>query len=134
MKPLTLPVLLLMLFAIVMSNTAQAENKTQRKAHHVVIVWLKQHGNANARRQYIKASKRLAKLPGVLSYSIGTPASVKRNKSGHGLDKSYDIAITSSFANQKALENYLNHPKHHKIIQNKLKPLVKHYKAYDFTE
>ena len=64
-----------MLFAIVMSNTAQAENKTQRKAHHVVIVWLKQHGNANARRQYIKASKRLAKLPGVLSYSIGTPAS-----------------------------------------------------------
>lgn len=135
MKRLTLPVLLLILSTIVISNTALAEsNKAQGKAHHVVIIWLKQHGNENARRQYIEGSKRLAKLPGVLAYNIGTVAAIKREKSNHAVDKSYDIAISSTFVNQQALENYLKHPEHQKVIQNILKPLVKKYKVYDFVE
>ncbi|OQK16876.1 stress protein [Methyloprofundus sedimenti] len=135
MKRLTLSVLLLTLVPLVMSNSAVAESKkTQHKAHHIVIIWLKQHGNESMRRQYIKASKRLAKLPGVLAYNIGTVAAVKRDSSVHALDDSYDIAISSTFENQQALENYLNHPEHNKIIQNALKPLVDKYKIYDFVE
>ncbi len=134
MKIQSLAVLLLILSSLTLSVNARAGYKSIAKVHHVVIVWLKQHGDEQARQQYITASKRLAKLPGVLTYHIGTPALIKRNKPGPGKDDSYDIAVTSSFADQKALENYLNHPKHDEIIQNQLKPLVDSYKAYDFIE
>lgn len=132
----SLPLLLLL---SVNSTLSQAEESAsvdneQRKIHHVVIVWLKQHGDAAARRKYIEGTQHLAKLPGVLTYHIGTPADVKRNKPSHSLDDSYDIAIASTFENRQALENYLNHPDHDRVIQEVLKPLVAKYKAYDFVE
>lgn len=129
--------LFLLSSVLCMTGTAQAqkaENTNQRKAHHVVIIWLKQHGDENARRQYIEGSKRLAKLPGVIAYNIGTATAVKRDKPSHALDDSYDIAVSSSFESLEALENYLNHPMHEHVVQKVLKPLVKKYKAYDFVE
>ncbi len=129
---------LLMILAALNSAAGAKEQATdpseQRKAHHVVIIWLKQHGDENARRQYIEGTKRLSKLPGVLAYNIGTPTAVKRKHTSHSLDDSYDIAISSTFENVEALENYLNHPIHDQIIQEVLKPLVDKYKAYDFIE
>lgn len=127
---LTLSLLLVGLIA-----PAQAENSpAQHKAHHLVIVWLKQHGDKNARNQYIEASKRLAKLPGVLSYRIGTPATIKRDNPRPALDDSFDIAISSTFESPQALENYSKHAEHQKVIQEILKPLVEKYKVYDFVE
>ena len=136
MKLATLP-LLLLLATFGLTTAAQAktpENPGQRKAHHVVIIWLKQHGDENARRQYIEGSKRLAKLPGVLAYNIGTATAVKRDRPSHALDDSYDIAISSTFESLQALENYLKNPKHHQVVQEVLKPLVDQYKVYDFVE
>ncbi|MGR9115112.1 MAG: Dabb family protein [Gammaproteobacteria bacterium] len=127
--------LLLTLFGLATTAQAQTTEQTkQRKAYHVVIIWLKQHGDENARRQYIEGSKRLAKLPGVLAYNIGTATAVKRERPSHALDDSYDIAISSTFESLQALENYLKHPKHHQVVQEVLKPLVAKYKAYDFVE
>ena len=109
-------------------------NPAPHKAHHLVVVWLKQHGDKNIRNQYIEASKGLAKLPGVLSYNIGTPAMMKRDNPSPALDDSFDIAISSTFESLQALENYSKHAEHHKVIQDVLKPLVAKYKVYDFVE
>ena len=122
---------------ICIATSAQAqkpESSEQSKAHHVVIIWLKQPGDETARRQYIEGSKRLAKLPGILAYNIGTATTVKRDKPSHALDASYDIAVSSSFESLEALQNYLNHPLHEQVVQEVLKPLVAKYKAYDFVE
>lgn len=130
-----LPMLSLTILLLASISTAQAEaNVPQHKAHHLVIVWLKQHGDKNARNQYIEASKRLAKLPGVLSYNIGTPSMIKRDNPSPSLDDSFDIAISSTFENLQALENYSKHAEHQKVIQEALKPLVQKYKVYDFVQ
>ncbi|PKM11052.1 MAG: stress protein [Gammaproteobacteria bacterium HGW-Gammaproteobacteria-3] len=127
--------LLLVAFTQVSSVQAQtSENKDTGKAHHVVIIWLKQHGDDGARKQYIEGSKRLAKLPGVLDYHIGTPGNIKRKHPSPALDSSYDLAISATFESLDALQNYLNHPQHHQVVQDVLKPLVEKYKAYDFVE
>jgi hypothetical protein len=137
MKPYSLFRLLFLLAALSISNASLAQRPTNvvgGKAYHVVIVWLKQHGDEKARRQYIEGSKRLAKLPGVLSYNIGTAADVNREKPSRAVDDSYDIAVSSTFESKQALENYLKHPEHHKVVYEVLKPLVEKYKVYDFVE
>lgn len=133
-KPFSLLMILAALSSAAGAKEPATESGEQRKAHHVVIIWLKQHGDENARRQYIEGTKRLAKLPGVLAYNIGTPTAVKRKHASHSLDDSYDIAISSTFENKQALENYLNHPVHDQVLKEVLKPLVEKYKAYDFIE
>lgn len=123
--------------ALSLAAPVQAEESagvSEGKAYHVTVIWLKQHGDADARRKYIEASKRLSKLPGVLSYNIGTIASINRAKPSHAVDDSYDVAISSTFESKQALENYLKNPEHHKVVYEVLKPMVEKYKVYDFVE
>ncbi|MGR8935014.1 MAG: Dabb family protein [Gammaproteobacteria bacterium] len=137
MKPHLLCRLLWLLAALSLSPAGFAQkpsNVVGSKAYHVVVVWLKQHGDEAARRKYIEGSKRLAELPGVLVYNIGTVAAVKRDKPGAAVDDSYDVAVSSTFESKQALENYLQHPEHHKVVHEVLKPLVEKYKVYDFVE
>lgn len=137
MKPYSLLILLFLLTALTDANAGQAQrpsNTVSGRVFHVVVIWLKQHGDENARRQYIEGSKRLAKLPGVLSYDVGTITDIKREKHSPGVDDSYDVAVTSSFESKQALENYLQNPEHHKVVFEVLKPLVEKYKVYDFAE
>lgn len=130
-----LSMLSLSVLLLVSTSTAQAETSApQHKVHHLVVVWLKKHGDEAVRKQYIEASKQLAKLPGVLAYHIGTPATIKHEHPSPALDSSYDIAISSTFENQQALEDYAKHSDHKKIIHEVLKPLVEKYKVYDFVE
>lgn len=130
-----LSVLSLSVLLLAAIGSAQAETNTaQHKVHHLVVVWLKKHGDEAVRKQYIEASKQLAKLPGVLAYHIGTPATIKHEHPSPALDNSYDVAIASTFENQQALENYAKHSEHKKIIHEVLKPLVEKYKVYDFVE
>lgn len=138
MKFISLKPVLVMFAALTLSTAVHAEEPvggtSGGKAFHVTVIWLKQHGDAEARRKYIEASKRLAKLPGVLSYNIGTVAVINRDKPSHAVDSSYDVAISSTFENQQALENYLKNPDYHKVVHEVLKPLVDKYKVYDFVE
>lgn len=128
---------LLLATALGIAGPAAAQQGTEtggKKAYHVVLIWLKQHGDADARQKYIEGSKRLGKLPGILQYNIGTPATIKREKTSPALDNSYDIAVSSTFESQQALENFLKDPEHHKVVQEVLRPLVDKYKVYDFAE
>lgn len=105
-----------------------------RKIHHVVIVWLKQAGDDSQRRQYVDASKRLAELPGVLAYEVGTPAVINRDRANPAVDESYDVAVSSVFENRQAYEAFLKDPEYLRVAQQVLRPLVGSYKVYDFTE
>lgn len=137
MKSYSLAILLFLLSALTNAHageTPRPGNAAGGRVFHVVVIWLKQHGDEEARRQYIEGSKRLAKLPGVLSYDVGTVAPIKREKHSPGVDDSYDVAVTSSFESKQALENYLQNPAHHKVVYEVLKPLVEKYKVYDFAE
>lgn len=100
------------------------------RVQHVVIVWLKNHGSAEAREQYIAASRRMSKLPMVVDYRIGHPLPPSRSI----VDSSYDVAVVATFANQQALTEYLAHPEHDKVVEQALKPLVDHAVVYDFSE
>jgi hypothetical protein len=137
MKTTHLKRLAILLAALGLGNVAYAERPATTidgKVHHLVVIWLKQHGDPEARRKYIESSKRLSKLPGVLSYDIGPAAGIKRDKPSPSVDDSFDIAISATFESKEALENYSKHPEHHKVIQEVLKPLVDHYKVYDFAD
>ncbi len=128
---------LLLLAALGLGQPVYAEQPSQAsggKVHHLVVIWLKQHGDPETRRKYIEGSKRLSKLPGVLSYDIGPVAGLKRDKPSPAVDDSFDIAVSATFENKQALENYSKQPEHHKVIQDVLKPLVDHYKVYDFAD
>ncbi|MGR8998422.1 MAG: Dabb family protein [Gammaproteobacteria bacterium] len=137
MKLLSIKPVLFLMAALSLASAGHAEEPAKAsggKAYHVTIIWLKQHGDAEARRKYIDGTKRLSKLPGVLSYNIGTVTVINREKPHQAVDDSYDIAISSTFESKQALENYLKNPEHHKVVHEVLKPLVEKYKVYDFVE
>lgn len=50
------------------------------------------------------------------------------------VDSSYDVAINATFESAQALEAYVQHEDHAKILQEKLKPLVDKAVVYDFVE
>jgi heme-degrading monooxygenase HmoA len=137
MKILSIKPALVLTMVLSLATVCHAEESVNNfgdKAYHVTVIWLKQHGDAEARRKYIEGSKRLSKLPGVLSYNIGTITTIIRDKPNHAVDDSYDVAISSTFESKQALENFLKNPEHHKVVHEVLKPLVEKYKVYDFVE
>lgn len=125
-----LPLMLAFLFVGCAANPIEPEHRL----HHLVVVWLKQPGDAGLRQRYIDESKPLAALPGVLAYDVGSPAPVKRRHSRAALDESYDVAIASVFENQAAFEAFLQNPTYGRIAREVLRPMVEKYQVYDFVE
>ena len=118
-----LPVFMILLFA-----SGQGLAQSQQKVSHFVLIWLKDPGSQEMRQQFMTASKRLNTLPGVISRHVGRALPSK----GKIVDSSFDVAVTVTLESEQALQNYMNHPLHQKIIKEKLKPLVKKAIAYDF--
>ncbi|BBL69948.1 Dabb family protein [Methylogaea oryzae] len=99
------------------------------QVHHVVVAWLKEPGSHSARSRYVEISRGLAKLPGVVSYSVGAAV-----PSPHALaDDSYDVAVAAVFKDKKALEDYNANPAHRKAVDD-MRPLVQKLVVYDFVE
>jgi hypothetical protein len=48
------------------------------------------------------------------------------------VDSSFDVALVISLENQTALDHYLLHPTHVKLVEETLKPLVARIQVYDF--
>jgi hypothetical protein len=116
------------------ATTQKEPNAMSHRLHHVVVIWLKQSGDADLRQRYINESKPLARLPGVLAYDVGTPASIKRRHTSSALDESYDVAIASVFESPQAFEAFLKNPEYGRIAQQVLRPWVDKYQVYDFVE
>lgn len=100
------------------------------KVHHVVVCWLKDSGNEEARQKIIEVSRGFSSIPGVIDVRAGSVIRSEREI----VDSSFDVAIYLSFDNKQKLQDYLNHPIHKNAVEETLKPLVSKVVVYDFIE
>ncbi len=100
------------------------------KVHHVVVCWLNEPGNKEARQKVIEVSRGFSAIPGVIDVRVGRVVHGEREI----VDSSFDVAIYLSFENEQKLFEYLNHPIHKKAVEKTLKPLVRKVIVYDFIE
>lgn len=98
--------------------------------HHVVICWLKDSGNKEARQKIIEASRGFSSIPGVVDVKAGSVIHSEREIA----DSSFDVAIYLSFENEQKLQDYLVHPIHKNAVKEILKPLVSKVVVYGFIE
>ena len=108
---------------------AQAPTQPSQDVAHIVLIWLKQSGNAAHREQVITATQGLADLPGVLDLQVGEVIPSDRAR----VDDSYDVGLYMRFASQADLQAYLVHPQHQATVKNKLAPLMARYQVFDFA-
>lgn len=95
---------------------------------HVVLVWLKQPGNAEHRAQIITGSKKLAAIPGVQDLQVGPAIPSEREVA---MDD-FDVALSLRFASEAELEAYLVHPLHKSIVKEEFVPIMDRFRVIDF--
>lgn len=95
---------------------------------HVVVFWLKQPGDAEARQKIIETSHEFRSIPGVLRVEAGHMIPSPRAN----VDKTFDVAVVMLFKDQQSLEAYQVHPRH-KAMLAEVGPLVERTVAYDFA-
>lgn len=98
------------------------------RIQHVVVFWLKDHGNAAQRAKIIETSETFRNIPGVVSVTAGPCIPSPRPI----VDSSFDVAVTLTFASQADLQRYVEHSLHKAAVSGVLKPLVKKTIVYDF--
>lgn len=111
-------------------TTLKTSNPTAGKVHHVVICWLKEQGSQEDKNKLVEASKKLSEIPGVLSVKAGSVLPSQRKI----VDSSFDVAIIISFSNPEAMNSYLSHPHHKKMIKELVQPLTQKVLVYDFVD
>jgi len=122
--------MLLVLFLLPACQQGKNRPGLTSKVHHVVICWLNEPGNKEARQNVIEVSRGFSSIPGVIDVRAGSVIHSEREI----VDSSFDVAIYLSFENEQKLFEYLNHPIHKKAVEKTLKPLVREVVVYDFIE
>ena len=119
-----------LLALVLCTTTGCASLRASRggQVEHVVVVWLKEPGNATQRRQLIERSKTFTQIPGVLRVTAGTVLPTTRPT----VDSSFDVAVVFTFASEQALREYEQHPIHKRAVQELLAPLSSKVAIYDF--
>jgi Stress responsive A/B Barrel Domain len=107
---------------------AQKGDQAAGTVTHIVLVWLKDPGNAEMRKEFIEASKTLNNLPGIINRHVGEVLPSDRILD----DDTYDVGVSVTLKNERAYKDYMAHPKHKKVVAEKLKPLVNRAVAYTF--
>lgn len=129
MNPIRMAAVILVLYAGVSCQHLQ-ESSTRNAAHHIVICWLKEPGDMDARRQVMDASFELAEIPGVINVRAGSVLPDTRPT----VDSTFDVALVITFKDEQSLREYVNHPIHKNAVETAIKPLVSRYIAYDFID
>jgi len=120
---------LVLISCISCQGITQSES-THGKVHHIVVCWLKEPDNAEARQRVIDASYSLSGIPGVIDVRAGTVLPDPRPT----VDSSFDVALVITFESESALREYVKHPLHQNAVETTIKPLVARYIAYDFID
>lgn len=122
-----------LLFAALLTSCAQLGYQKAPKAgevEHVVLIWLKDHGNTAQRDRVIAATRDFQKnIPGIVSISAGDALPSDRPV----VDDSFDIGLVMRFEDKAALAGYEKHPVHVKAVTEILKPLAGRILVYDCT-
>ena len=97
---------------------------------HIVLCWLKEPGNASQREQIIELTQTFNEIPSVLKARAGQVISSDRDI----VDDSFDVGIVVVVKDEKALQEYLDHPIHQKAKKDILLPLVDKILVFDFIK
>ncbi len=130
MRSILCALLVLVLSVVLTPAFADSHAKSEPGVIHMVVVWLKEPGNAEHRQRVIAGSKKLKQIPGVLDLRVGKVVPSDREV----VDSSYDIALYLRFANKADLQAYLVHPIHKNTVKEEFVPVLDHYKVFDFTD
>ena len=95
---------------------------------HIILVWLKEPGNAEHRQQIIEGTHSLREIPGVLDLHVGEVISSDRPV----VEDSYDVGIYLRFANAEDLQTYLTHPTHVNTVKAQFVPIMDRFQVMDF--
>lgn len=109
---------------------SMADSQEEPGVMHVVLIWLKDAGNAEHRQQIIAGSKQLQSIPGVLDLRVGEVIPSERAV----VDASYDVALSMRFASQHDLQNYLSHPTHQATVRQVFAPIMDRFRVFDFRD
>src|SRR5579871_3457005 len=107
------PALVAALVAGAVSRTRSAEKADPRLAH-MVFFTLKDHSEGSREKFLASCQKYLGNHEGTVSFSVGTIAEDVVEKGVSVRD--FDVALHLVFENKAAKANYLEHPNHHKFV------------------
>jgi len=95
---------------------------------HVVIFWTKPENPKAADELIAGAEKYLKPIPGILFFHVG------RMEKSHRpvVDQSYQVALTITFRDKKAQDDYQEHPSHIEFVEKVFKPVREKVVVYDF--
>jgi hypothetical protein len=94
---------------------------------HVVVVRLKEPGNAGQRAELVRATHNLRSIPGLLRVEVGEMLPSDRR----GVRSDFDVTAVMIFRDEAALRAYETHPAHVKAVKEVLAPLAGHYEIFD---
>ena len=120
--------LVLALAAVTLTSCAHHAPAT-RGIQHVVVIWLKEPGNAAQRDAVVAASRSFRGISGVQDLTVGTCVPGNRPI----IDGTYDVALSMRFDDAAALQRYIDHPDHRAAADSLLKPLARKVVVYDFA-
>ncbi len=103
---------------------------TESRLVHVVLVWLKDPGNADHITQIIDTTREFSSIQGVKEIRVGRSVPSQRLTT----DDSFDVGLYMVFSSKKELEAYLVHPKHQEAQRSILRPLARKAVIYDFRD
>jgi hypothetical protein len=128
-RPLLQQVGVTCLLLLLLCNTAIAEFVDQGVVH-TVYLWLKKPADTEHRQQLLTATERLRTIPGVLQIRFGEAIASDRAI----VDDSFDVGIYFYFSDVAAMNDYLVHPLHRKVVEQDIKPVVERIVVHDFHD
>ena len=98
------------------------------KVEHIVLVWLKRHGNAADHATVIAAAKMFqAEISQIQHLSVGPAVPSERTI----VDDSFDVGLVMRFNSKADMDTYEKHPVHVSAVKQTLLPLAKKLLVYD---
>ena len=97
---------------------------------HVVMVWLKEPGNAEHRQRIVDAARGFEAIPGVIDVSVGEVVPSDRPI----VDDSFDVGLYLTFSSVEAMQTYLADDRHQQALREIFRPLSERYIVYDFQD
>lgn len=122
-RPIALAILLMLGDGATTAATGGGEG-----IKHIVFCWLQQPSREN-RARVIETSKELAVLPGIEDIAVGEALPGNRDI----VDDSFDVGVSMTFRNRRAMENYLSHPGHVRRVREVLQPMCGKILVYDIA-
>lgn len=107
---------------------AGGDHDSANRVVHVVLIWLKDPGNPQHRREIIEAGLAFTDIPGVIEVRVGESLDSDRDV----VDDSFDVGMYMTFASVKEMNAYLANPAHVEAVRETLGPITDHYVVYDF--